>query len=114
LVAPCIQVMRNADRPELAERFAHSLTALRPDIAQATARVIFQSDERASLPALGAPTLVVQSSADLAVPQEVGRYLAAHIPRAQLRMIDAEGHLPHMSVPHAVNHAIRECLEQPI
>ncbi|MCU0517662.1 MAG: hypothetical protein MUC60_12535 [Oscillatoria sp. Prado101] len=39
--------MRNPETPELAVEFARSLAAIRPDIAQAVARVIFQSDHRA-------------------------------------------------------------------
>lgn len=71
-----------------------------------SARVIFESDVRAELPRLKIPTLIVQSGSDLAVPDEVGLYMARHIPLAQLARIDARGHLPHLSAPQAVNQAI--------
>ena len=97
--------------PELAREFATSLSAMRPDIALASARVIFGSDVRSELPRLKTPTLVLQSGEDFAVPDEVGLYLARHIPLAQLARIDARGHLPHMSAPAAVNQALADFLQ---
>ena len=102
--------MANPERPELAEKFAATLTALRPDIAVATSRMIFHSDYRAEVPQLKVPTLIVQSQNDVAVPLAVGEYLAQHIPHAQLQTIAAQGHLPHLSSPQAVLDAIRSFL----
>ena len=102
--------MGNPDRPELAQEFAATLCAIRPDIALAVSRLIFLSDHREDLPKLRVPTLIVQTKSDVAVPREVGAYLARHIPRAELDVIDAHGHLPHMSAPAAVTAAIRAYL----
>src|ERR671933_1886619 len=66
--------MGHPDRPELATEFANTLSAIRPDIAQAVARMIFQSDHRSELPRLTVPTVVLQSYNDIAVPPEVGQY----------------------------------------
>jgi sigma-B regulation protein RsbQ len=99
--------MGNADKPELARHFAETLSEIRPDIALAVARIIFQSDHRADLGKLTVPTLVVQSMSDAAVPMAVGEYLASHIPNAELLVLDATGHLPHLSAPDAVTAAIR-------
>lgn len=44
--------MDNPERRELAAEFARSLSAIRPDIAQTVARVLFQSDHRPELPLL--------------------------------------------------------------
>jgi sigma-B regulation protein RsbQ len=103
-------VMGNPDKPELAQEFANTLIAIRPDIAQAVARVIFQSDHRAELPRLKVPTVVLQASDDIAVPPEVGQYLTDHIPYSKLMNIDATGHLPHLSAPDVVTNAIAQCL----
>lgn len=103
-------VMGNPERPELAQEFAATLTAIRPDIASAVTRIIFQSDYRAELSRLTVPTMIVQSSEDVAVPRAVGEYLAHHIPRAELRVIEAHGHLPHMSEPQRVLDAIQSFL----
>jgi sigma-B regulation protein RsbQ len=102
--------MRNPDKPELATEFANTLAAIRPDIAQAVARVIFQSDHRADLPKLKVPTFILQASDDVAVPMQVGQYMAAKIPKSQYIPIDATGHLPHLSAPDTVSRAIAKCL----
>ena len=100
--------MGNPERPELGEYFGRALAAMRPDIALATAKVIFGSDHRDLLAGHAVPTVVVQPRNDVAVPMEVGEYLAAHLPEARLVRIDAEGHLPHVSAPGAVNAILRE------
>ena len=94
------------ERPHLAQEFAETLSAVRPDIAQAVIRIIMESDHRADLPRLTVPTMVVQANRDLAVPEEVGRYLAIHIPRAEYQVINAVGHFPHVSAPEETNRAI--------
>lgn len=60
---------------------------------------------------LRVPTLIVQSRNDVAVPLAVGEYLAASIPGARYMLINARGHLAHMSAPDAVNRAIRSFLD---
>lgn len=102
--------MATKDKPELAQEFAHTLSAIRPDIAQAVARVIFQSDHRLELPRLTVPTFILQANNDIAVPPEVGQYMASKIPKSTLINIDAQGHLPHISAPDVVNKAIAKCL----
>lgn len=102
--------MGNPEKPELALEFASTLSAIRPDIAQAVARVIFQSDHRAELPRLTLPTTILQASGDIAVPPEVGQYMADKIADSQLISIQAQGHLPHISAPDVVTHAIASCL----
>jgi sigma-B regulation protein RsbQ len=102
--------MGNPDKPELALEFANTLSAIRPDIAQAVSRVIFQSDHRVELPRLTVPTTILQASNDIAVPPEVGHYMSQKIPRSKLIPIPATGHLPHISAPDVVTHAIASCL----
>ncbi len=103
-------VMGNPEHPELALEFGETLSAMRPDIAQAIARLIFQSDHRADLPKLTIPTMIIQPQYDLAVPIAVGQYLAEHIPRSKLILTGTEGHLPHLSHPDIVISAIANCL----
>jgi sigma-B regulation protein RsbQ len=99
-------VMSNRERPDLGREFARTLTALRPDVAQSVARTIFEADLRAQLPQLRAPVLAIQSRDDPFVPQPVAAYLAARIPRCRLQIVDAQGHLPHLSAPESVTEAI--------
>lgn len=62
-----VAVMDNPERPQLAESFGASLGAIRPDIAQSVARVIFQSDHRDSLSKLDNKVLLLQTRQDMAV-----------------------------------------------
>ena len=103
--------MANADRPELAQSFASSLSAIRPDIAQAVARVIFQSDHLNDVPHLQKPTLIVQSEEDIAVPLEVAQYLHKNIENSTMVVVKATGHFPHISAPTQIIDAIKEFLD---
>jgi sigma-B regulation protein RsbQ len=100
--------MTYPDKPELADGFAATLTEIRPDIAQSVSRTIFQSDYRSELPKLKLPTLIIQSSNDIAVPQAVGEYLHKNIAGSKLVQVSATGHFPHISAPGQVIEAIRE------
>jgi sigma-B regulation protein RsbQ len=105
--------MATQDQPELAAEFAKTLAAIRPDIAQAVSRVIFQSDHRAELPRLKIPTVILQASDDIAVPPQVGQYMADKIPQSKFVPINARGHLPHISAPTVVTNAIANVLPFP-
>ena len=102
----------NADRPELGAEFAGSLSAMRPDIAQSTARVIFELDLRSQLSLIQQPVLILQSQRDIVVPEAVGDYLASQIPHNKLVSLNAEGHLPHLSAPDEVLAAIQQFLPE--
>jgi sigma-B regulation protein RsbQ len=101
-------VMGNADRPALARARTRTLRSLRPDIAPAMARVVFESDERSELPRLTVPAVLVQSMADSVVPPEVTVYLIRHLAQARLVSISAEGHFPHLSAPDTIADIIQE------
>jgi sigma-B regulation protein RsbQ len=107
-------VMSNAERPALAIAFANTLQTIDPPTARTVARTIFQSDYRAVLPQVQTRTLIIQPRHDVAVPLAVGEYLAQHMPHATLCVIEAEGHLPHVSAPALVNQAIGDYLAQPV
>jgi sigma-B regulation protein RsbQ len=92
-------IMGAPERPELAEELTNSFCRTDPEIAMHFARVTFLSDNRADLPKLQAPALVVQSSDDVIAPQAVGEYMARTMPDATLRVIRNVGHCPHLSAP---------------
>ncbi len=96
------QVAGNPDRPGVAAEYAEFLRSLRPDIAQASLRTIFTSDMRSILPRLSVPTLILQATADIAVPAPVAHYLHANIPGSRLHEVAFAGHLPHMLAPAAI------------
>lgn len=92
-------------------QFAATLATIPPGNALTIACSLLQSDYRRVLPDVRVPTLIVQSSADLAVPMEVASYMHANIRGSQLRVIDADGHLPHITAPTAVLAAMVDFLE---
>ena len=107
-MAPAI--MGAPEQPELAQELTSSFCRTDPDIAKQFARVTFMSDNRADLPQLTAPTLVVQSSDDLIAPLAVGEYLQRNLPNCMLRVVENVGHCPHLSAPCASASAMDEFL----
>lgn len=104
------QAMDNPQKPSLARYFAESIRAIPRDQILTTLCAIFQSDHRDDLEKLNQPTLIIQAKEDVFVPLEVAEYLHASIPNSQLIVINACGHLPHISAPLGVITAIRNFL----
>jgi sigma-B regulation protein RsbQ len=102
--------MGNPGNPELGEHFAYTLSAIRPDIALAVAKVIFESDLRGELGKLDKEVLLLQSRDDIAVPGIVANYLHEHIKHSKLKFLNATGHFPHISAPSEVIAAIKAFL----
>jgi sigma-B regulation protein RsbQ len=101
-------IMGNADRPELGEELTASFCRTDPDIARRFARATFLSDNRADLPRVTTPTLVLQCTDDAIAPVAVGEYVRDAIPGSTLVMLDATGHCPNLSAPEATTAAIAE------
>lgn len=104
-MAPAI--MGNPERPELGEELTASFCRTDPAIAKEFARATFTSDNRADLPRVTVPTLILQCSDDIIAPLEVGRYVHDHIAGSQLVVLAATGHCPNLSAPAEVTAAIR-------
>lgn len=98
------------EHPEIAKNFEKSLSALRPDIALSVAKAIFSSDLRKEVAKVNHPTLIVQSTADLAVPPQVGQYLHEHIKNSIYLTVNAQGHSVHQAAPNEVIAAIKSFL----
>ncbi len=103
-------IMGNPERPELGEELTNSFCRTDPDIARRFARVTFLSDNRADLPGVTIPTLVLQCSEDAIAPEAVGRYVHENIPGSTFRQLAATGHVPHLSAPEETTAAIRDFL----
>ena len=99
-------IIANADRPELGAELAASFCRSDPGIARAFARVTFLSDNRADLPHVRTPTLVLQCSDDVIAPIAVGEYVRDVMPDATYVLLDATGHCPNLSAPLATAAAI--------
>ncbi len=90
--------------------FAKTLGAIRPDVAQAVARSIFQSDHRKDVVRLHLPTLLLQTKRDVAVPREAAEFLHRSIAGSTLVEVNTAGHLPHLTAPRGVIAAMRSWL----
>ena len=104
-MAPAI--IGNSDRPELGQELTESFCRTDPAIAKAFARTTFMSDNRADLPKVTTPTLILQCSDDIIAPLEVGQYVHGQIACSDLVVLDATGHCPNLSAPDEVTAAIR-------
>lgn len=100
------QIMGVPDRPELGAELSDSFCQTDPDIAKHFAKVTFLSDHRADVKAIAQPTLVLQCRDDVLVPPSVWSWLTANMPDAQLVVLEASGHCPHVSYPEATTKAV--------
>ena len=94
-----LQVAAGEDRSVLRrlrdEMFRHGhppTVALREGL-----RLLKQEDRRAVLPGIAAPALVVHGERDRITPVGAARFLAEHLPQAQLELVPGAGHAPFLS-----------------
>jgi sigma-B regulation protein RsbQ len=100
-------IMGNPDRPELGEQLTNSFCRTDPEIAKAFARVTFTSDNRADLPKVSVPTLILQCKEDIIASMEVGEFVHRQIPGSKMVVLDATGHCPNLSAPKEVVSAMQ-------
>ena len=74
------------------------------------AQATFFTDNRADLPRVTAPSLILQCMDDTIVPPEVAIYMHRHMPASTLRQMQAIGHYPHLSNPAETIQIIQEYL----
>lgn len=103
-------VVGGQDEKTISE-FSRTLFQMRPDIALHTSRTIFTSDMRSAATRVAVPVHLIQTANDVAVPPAVGEWLSAQIKNATLDIIDASGHLPHMTAPQAVLRILEKHLQ---
>ncbi len=92
------------------DEFSRMLFLIRPDIALAMVKVIFQSDLRALIPRLQCDVHIVQPRRDIAVPLAVARWMRERVGRGTLNVIESEGHVPHITEPAAVLEVLQQHL----
>jgi class 3 adenylate cyclase/pimeloyl-ACP methyl ester carboxylesterase len=89
----------------MASYFRHSMS---PAAAVAAARMEYETDVRAILPAIHVPTLILHREAD---NPEAHRYIADHIPDATLKVLPGTEHLPFLGDKDSVVRAIDSFIE---
>ena len=103
-------MMKNLQRPELARELEASFCRTDPRIARRFAEVTFLSDNRADLPLVSTPTLVMQCADDSVAPLPVGDYVHQNVRGSVLCRMRATGHCPHVSHPDETVAAIKDYL----
>ncbi|MET9491057.1 alpha/beta hydrolase [Nocardia sp. NPDC006630] len=99
-------IMGTPDRPELGDELTESFCRTDPVIARVFAQATFLSDNRADLPEVAVPTLVIQTAQDAIAPREVGQFVHDEIRGSSLVTLDAIGHCPQLSAPELTAAAI--------
>ena len=106
-------VAGNPDRPELGAEFEANFCSADPWILRRFAEATFLSDNRADLPRVRVPALVLQCTDDKIAPAPVGEYVHRHLAGSTLHRLEATGHAPHLSHPDETVAAIRRYLANP-
>jgi len=92
------------------EEITDSFCSTDPVAARVFAQATFFADNRADLPRMPVPSLVLQHRHDVLVPLAVGEYMAQHMPRCTLQVLNVTGHSAHLSHPELVTTAMRAYL----
>ncbi|MDQ4123094.1 MAG: alpha/beta hydrolase [Acidobacteriota bacterium] len=103
-------IMKNEERPELGAELEQSFCSTDPKIARRFAEATFYSDNRADLPKVKTPSLIIQVTDDAVAPVSVGEYLHRNLEGSTLNLMDATGHCPHMSHPQETIEIIKNYL----
>jgi sigma-B regulation protein RsbQ len=103
-------IMKNADRPELGAELEESFCSTDPRIARRFAEATFYADNRADLPRVVTPSLIIQVTDDAVAPVSVGEFMRRQMPNSRLKLLEASGHCPHISHPRETIQIIREYL----
>ena len=94
-------------------QLSDSFCSTDPAVARVFARTTFFADNRADLPQVRRPCLVLQHRHDTLAPLAVGDYLHAHLRGSTLQVLDVAGHCAHMTHPALVIEAMRAFMRQP-
>lgn len=104
-------VVMGAGSPEvLTGELKASFCAADPYINRRFAMATFLGDNRADLPHVSVPTLILQCARDAIAPRAVGDYMHAHLPGSRLQVLDVAGHCPHLTHPQLTIDALRAAL----
>lgn len=100
-----------AEHPQVRRWLRDMLVAQPPDGYAACCGAIERMDQRAELPRITAPTLVVSGADDPATPPEQQALIADAIPGAHLEVVANAAHLAPVQHPQTVNRLILDHLE---
>lgn len=97
----------------LTGELSDSFCSTDPTVARVFAQTTFFSDNRADLPLVSRPCLILQHREDALAPLGVGEYMHANLQGSTLKVLDVAGHCGHMSHPFLVAEAMRNYFNNP-
>jgi class 3 adenylate cyclase/alpha-beta hydrolase superfamily lysophospholipase len=100
------------DAAALAENARWQRRTTTPEVAAAFLEMMYQTEVTGLLPAVAAPTLVIQRRGDRAFSPRNARMLAAGIPGARIELLDGDQHLPSRGDVDALAGPILSFLDQ--
>jgi sigma-B regulation protein RsbQ len=92
-------VMGTQGAAELTSELKASFCANDAYVARRFAMTTFLGDNRADLPKVTVPSLIIQCADDAIAPLGVGQYVHQHLQGSTMAVLDASGHCPHMTHP---------------
>lgn len=98
--------------PHQLRQYMECMLAMRPDVGRTLLHSIFRSDYRDLLGSIPAPTTLIQTADDVAVPVTAAQYLAHHTRCTGLHVLPVSGHLPHITHPELIVPILLEVLDQ--
>jgi sigma-B regulation protein RsbQ len=107
---PLAGLVAGPDAPEAKDELERSFCRTKPEIAAEFAAVTFRGDNRADLPLVSAPTLVLQSREDSVAPLSAGIFVRDAIPGSVFTVLETRGHCPQLSAPKETATAIHAFL----
>lgn len=106
-------VVAGAEVADTGAELERSFCSTDPQTARVFARATFFADNRADLPKVRCPSLILQHAGDALAPQAVGQYLHRALANSRYELLDVAGHCAHMSHPELVIDAMRRYLADP-
>ena len=100
-------VMGPDSPPVLTDELKSSFCAADPYINRRFAMATFLGDNRADLPRVTVPSLILQCAHDAIAPTAVGDYMHAQMPGSRLQVLEVSGHCPHLTHPQLTIDALR-------
>jgi sigma-B regulation protein RsbQ len=94
----------------VAGELSDSFCSTDPVVARVFAQATFFADNRADLPKVTCPSLILQHATDALAPLSVGEYLHQHLRGSTLKVLGVSGHCAHLSNPALVIEAMRDYL----
>ncbi|WP_343622269.1 alpha/beta hydrolase [Roseateles puraquae] len=105
-------VVAGAEAAVAGAELEQSFCSTDPQTARVFARATFFADNRADLPKVRCPSLILQHAQDALAPQAVGQYLHRELADSRYELLDVAGHCAHMSHPALVIDAMRRYLAE--